>query len=64
MEKKYNSKDIKNILENVVLSYQLYLFKDNKIWDPEAEEFIAWLNSFSKYCFPFRRDVWKRTFVI
>lgn len=59
MEKKYTSEDIKTILEKVVVSHQWYLTRDGKIYEPEAEEFINWLNSFTKYCFPFRSDVWK-----
>ena len=60
MKKKYNSKYIRNILEGVVLSAQLYLTKNGRIWDPEAEEFINYLNGFTKYCYPFRCDDWKK----
>ena len=60
MEKKYTSKDIRKILESVVVSTQLFLTKNGKVWDPEAEEFINYLNSFTKYCFPFRCDDWEK----
>ena len=60
MKKEYTSEDIKNILENVVLYTQFYITKNGKICVPEAEELINWLNSFTKYCFPFKYDDWEK----
>ena len=61
MEKKYSSKDIINILERVVIHHQLHLTKDGKIYSPDAEEIIEWLNSYKKYCLPFRSDAWENS---
>ena len=61
MEKKYSSKDIINILERVVIHHQLHLTKDGKIYSPDAEEIIEWLNCYKQYCLPFRSDAWENS---
>ncbi len=61
MKKKYSSKDIINILERVVIHHQLHLTKDGKIYSPDAEEIIEWLNSYKQYCLPFRSDAWENS---
>lgn len=56
---KYKSKQIKEILDSIRLNTLLHITKDGKIDCPEADNFIAWIDGYAKYCIPEMQEKWK-----
>ena len=59
MEKKYSSKELEEILDEVRASTLLYVTKNGKIDCPSAEQYLTWINEYSKYCIPEMAESWK-----
>lgn len=56
---KYNSNMLEEILEEVRISALLFVTKDGKINCPSAENFLEWINEYSVYCIPEKKEAWK-----
>lgn len=61
MENKYNSKQLEEILDEVRTCTLLFVTKNGKINCPSAEEYLTWINQYSKYCIPEMAEIWKET---
>lgn len=60
MEKnKYNSKQLEKILDEVRACTLFFVTKNGKIDCPSAEEYLTWINQYSKYCIPEMAESWK-----
>ncbi len=60
MEKnKYSSKRLEEILDEVRVCTLLYVTKNGKIDCLSAEEYLTWINQYSKYCIPEMAESWK-----
>lgn len=57
--KKYDSKKIKEVLNEVRICSLLYCTKNGKVYSTSAEEYIEWLGQFAKYCIPEMANEWK-----
>ena len=61
MEKlKYGSKEIERILDEVRINSLLFITQNGKIFSSEAEKFIEWINEYSKYCIPEKKEKWQQ----
>jgi len=60
MELKYNSAAIKDILNEVTICTQLFCTKNGEIYSTSAEEFLEWINEYTKYIIPEKVDTWKK----
>ena len=59
MEKeKYSSGEIKGILKNVTWSSRMHCTRGGKVYSSSAEEFLRWINEYTKYCRPDEVDNW------
>ena len=59
MELKYNYAAIKDILNEVTICTQLFCTKNGEIYSTSAEEFLEWINEYTKYVIPEKVDTWK-----
>ena len=50
--KKYSSEEIRGILRNVTWCSRLHCTKGGKVYSLVAEEFLNWINEYTKYCIP------------
>lgn len=58
---KYNTKQLEEILDGVRACTLLFVTKNGKIDCPSAEEYLTWINQYSKYCIPEMAENWKET---
>lgn len=56
----YGTQQIKDILREVVICTRLSCTKNGKVYSPKAEEFLQWINEYTKYCIPEEVENWKR----
>lgn len=62
MEKnKYNSKRLEEILDEIRVCTLLFVTRNGKIYCSGAEEYLTWINQYSKYCIPEMVERWKET---
>lgn len=59
-EIKYSSKQLEKILEEVRSCYLFFCTKEGKIYCSSAEEYLSWINNYSRYCIPEMAEEWKK----
>jgi len=57
---KYGINEIEKILQDITTSTLEKKTKDGKIYSSLAEEFLDWINEYTKYCIPEQVDNWKK----
>lgn len=60
-KKKYSSKQLEEILDEVRTCTLFYITQNGTIDCPSAEEYLTWINQYSKYCIPEMAEDWKET---
>lgn len=56
---KYTSEQLEEILDNVRVSTLMYCTRDGQVVSSLAEEYLNWINEYSKYCIPEMMEDWK-----
>lgn len=56
---KYGSKEIKEIINNVRICTLLRCTKSSLIYSSLAEEYLEWINEYSKYCIEEMKSKWE-----
>lgn len=59
MKYKYGTKELIDILNDVRLCTLLYITKNGKVFSSKAEEYLRWINEYSKYCVSGMEDAWQ-----
>lgn len=58
---KYNSTELERILDEVRACNLFFITKNGKINCPSAEDYLAWINQYSRFCIPEMKESWEET---
>lgn len=56
----YGVEDIERILIDVKQCKQFFITKNGQLYSLEAENFLEWINGYTKYCLPEMVESWKQ----